>query len=93
MFCESALEDALSKFNNRFSLDSIAVMESSMREFKASLYELKAILLERRISIINELQEEDTPYNCLKCELTIIASRTLRSFISTIAPHVVKFKH
>lgn len=92
MFCESALLDALSKFNNRFRMDSIAAMESTMRDFKASLYELKSILVERNTSIVAELQGKGGVYNNLKYELAIIASQTLQSFISTTAPHTLTFK-
>jgi hypothetical protein len=92
LFCESALLDALSKFNNRFRMDSIAAMESTMREFKANLYELKSILVERNTSIVSELQEKGGIYSDLKHELTIIASQTLQSFISRTAPHTLTFK-
>lgn len=90
-FCESALLVALSKFNGRFQMDSIAVMELTMRDFKTNLYELKSILVERSTSIVIELQDNGAAYNNLKYELVIIASRTLQSFISTTAPHALIF--
>ena len=92
MFCESALLDALSKFTNRFHMDSIAAMESTMRDFKASLYELKSILVERNTLIVSELRGKGGAYNNLKYELAIIASQTLQSFIATTAPHPLAFK-
>ncbi len=92
MFCESALDDASSKFSDRFHLESIPAMESTMREFKASLYQLKSILIDRSTAITTEVQEKGVEYNDLKYELAIIASQTLQSFISKIAPHTAMFK-
>lgn len=91
-FCESALLVALSKFNGRYHLESIAVMESTMRDFKAGLYELKSLLYERIAIVVRELQFNGAACDNLKYELVIIASRTLQSFISTTAPHASMFK-
>lgn len=91
-FCESALLDALSKFNGCYHMDSIAVMESTMRDFKAGLYGLKSLLYERITLVVSELQFNGAACDNLRYELVIIASRTLRSFISTTAPHSAMFK-
>lgn len=89
MFCESALLVALTKFDGRFHLDSIAIMENTMRDFKSCLYELKSILVENRTFIENELFENGVEHDSLKYELVIITSRTLQSFISATARHTL----